>query len=121
MAARVLQEVPQAADQFGLQAARTLLREGAFVGLRDNIRAIGEYSEAKIGKEAAKAQTVDFFKAIETLDGTLFQVRTLVMPRLADTCVAGRTCMRPTARVLMATHLYEYCKRRIGANARRDV
>jgi hypothetical protein len=69
-----LLDVPEAAETFGLEPARSLLREGAFVGLRDNVRVIGEYAVQSIGKDAAKAQVTAFFKAIEELDLALFQV-----------------------------------------------
>ena len=70
-----LLDVPSAAEQFGLEAARALLREGAFVGLRDNVRAIGDYAAAPLGKDASKARVQAFFKAIEDLDLLIFQVR----------------------------------------------
>lgn len=69
-----LLDVTEAADQFGLEAGRALLREGAFVGLRDNVRAVGEYASENMGKDVAKAKVQAFFRAIDVLDGTLFQV-----------------------------------------------
>ena len=73
-----LQDIPAAADEFGLTAARSLLREGAFSGLRDNIRAIGEYAEGKLGKETAKNRVAAIFNSINDLDLLLFQVRALL-------------------------------------------
>lgn len=70
-----LLDVPAAAEEVGLEAARSLLREGAFIGLRDNIRAVGEYAADSIGKDTAKARVAGFFKAIEAVDQILFVVR----------------------------------------------
>jgi hypothetical protein len=71
-----LLDVPDAAETFGLEPARALLREGAFLGVRDSIRAIGEYAARTIGTDSAKAQVTAFFKAIEELDLEIFQVCT---------------------------------------------
>lgn len=53
-------------------AAKTLLREGAFDGLRDNIRAIGEIA-AQNNVADATATVNAFFKALESYDFRLFE------------------------------------------------
>lgn len=57
------------------KAARQLLRTGAFNGLRDNVRALGEYAvsaAAAADKETAAGLVPATFKALEDLDNTLF-------------------------------------------------
>lgn len=52
-------------------AARALLRQGAFAGVRDNIRALGEYA-VQAGQTAAAAQLVPgFFTALNEYDQVL--------------------------------------------------
>jgi len=51
--------------------ARILLRSGAFEGLRDNVRAVGEFAAAS-GNAAAAAAPASFFGAVQTLDYELF-------------------------------------------------
>lgn len=52
-------------------AARALLRQGAFAGVRDNIRALGEYA-GQAGQTAAVAQLVPgFFTALNEYDQVL--------------------------------------------------
>ncbi|KAK9817312.1 hypothetical protein WJX72_012507 [[Myrmecia] bisecta] len=58
-------------------AARSMLRTGALDGVRDNIRALGEYS---VQNSQAQQQTADdlvraFFQAIQAFDYTLFQAQ----------------------------------------------
>jgi len=57
-----------------LQKARELLRSGAFDGLRDNIRALGDYAEQG-GNKDAKKLVDDFFLASQDFDFTLFQAK----------------------------------------------
>lgn len=52
--------------------ARALLRSGPFSGLRDNIRAIGEYAVAG-GAPDAQGLVASFFKELEALDLLFFQ------------------------------------------------
>jgi phage-related tail fiber protein len=58
------------------KAARQLLRTGAFNGLRDNVRALGEYAitaaAVDADKETAAGLVPATFKALEDLDNTLF-------------------------------------------------
>ena len=72
-----LNDVPAVAQQFGVAPARKLIREGAFTGLRDNVRAIGEFVEPELGKDEAKARVNSFFKALEAVDQALFLVRAI--------------------------------------------
>lgn len=52
--------------------ARSLLRSGAFAGLRASVRAIGDYAaERGAGKEAGNALVTGFFKELEGLDQVL--------------------------------------------------
>lgn len=67
--------VPGVVESEGLAAARDLLRKGAFVGLRDNVRAIAEFATPAVGAADAKGRQVALFTAIENLDLTIFNVR----------------------------------------------
>ena len=49
-------------------AARTLLREGAFEGLRDNVKALGEYAVANGTAKDASTLAGTFFLALEAYD-----------------------------------------------------
>ena len=60
--------------------ARLLLRSGAFEGLRDNVRAVGEYAVAAVtaaGASPASTTTArlapDFFAAVQALDFVFFK------------------------------------------------
>jgi hypothetical protein len=74
-----------------------LLRDGAFSGLRDNIRAIGDYAGQQIGKDAAKAQVAGLFKELDTLDGMLFQVNFSNVIKMCKTSICGmfECCFHP--------------------------
>ena len=74
-----LADVPLVAEQVDLTTARKLIREGAFVGIRDNVRAVGEYAEPVIGTAETKARLTAFFRSLEKVDGSLFLVRTLYL------------------------------------------
>eukprot|EP00884_Botryococcus_braunii_P015979 jgi/Botrbrau1/3064/Bobra.0070s0057.1 len=53
--------------------ARLLLRQGAFTGLRDSIKAMGEYaSQSGLESTLAAKMVSDFFSAVEGLDFALF-------------------------------------------------
>ncbi|KAG1663207.1 hypothetical protein FOA52_011300 [Chlamydomonas sp. UWO 241] len=76
----VLEAQAQLAASGGLmgsnkEAARTLLRTGAFSGLRDNIRAVGEFAEQAPGatKESASNLVSTFFIELSDYDYALFQ------------------------------------------------
>ncbi len=49
-------------------AGRTLLREGAFEGLRDNVKALGEYAVANGTAKDASTLAGAFFMALEAYD-----------------------------------------------------
>lgn len=56
--------------------ARRLLRSGAFEGLRDNVRALGEYAAAAAaGGGKPPALAADFFSAVQALDFVLFKAK----------------------------------------------
>lgn len=58
-------------------AARSLLRSGPFSGLRDNVRAVGQYAgkaEGRSPEEGDRLAAV-FFTALQNFDFVLFQVR----------------------------------------------
>lgn len=54
-------------------AARAMLREGAFSGLRDNIRAVGDYAQRQGQGDEGAALVTAFFKALEAYDYSLLQ------------------------------------------------
>ncbi|GAB4821426.1 hypothetical protein N2152v2_008472 [Parachlorella kessleri] len=54
-------------------SARVMLREGAFAGLRDNVRAVGEYAGQQGHAEEGSAAVTGFFKALEAYDYVLLQ------------------------------------------------
>lgn len=64
--------------------ARILLRSGAFEGLRDNVRAVGQYAE-QAGVPGAAALVPDFFKAVQALDFELFSAIRAQAPVGPDT------------------------------------
>lgn len=53
--------------------ARRLLRSGAFEGLRDNVRAVGEYAAAAAAPAPTLASATDFFAAVQALDFVFFK------------------------------------------------
>lgn len=75
IASEQLEYVQLAASDLGCEETRSLLRKGAFVGLRDNIRAVGEYSTEICGKETAQVRVKRVFASLEALDGALLVVR----------------------------------------------
>jgi hypothetical protein len=99
-----LLDVPSAAEVVSLDAARALLRQGAFNGLRDNVRAVSEYAARDIGTEAAKARATAFFKALENVDSALFLVGA-PCPGAAD--VTKERCAG--SRVLLLLRLKRSC------------
>eukprot|EP00887_Chlorella_sp_A99_P002022 scaffold18.g2022.t1 len=54
-------------------AARKLLRTGSFAGLRDNVRAVGQYAAKASGKEAGDTLVAAFFGALQEFDYQLLQ------------------------------------------------
>jgi hypothetical protein len=74
IASEQLEYVQLAASDLGCDETRSLLRKGAFVALRDNIRSIGEYTSATCGKETAQARVKRVFASLEALDGALLVV-----------------------------------------------
>lgn len=75
IASEQLEYVQLAAADLGCEETRSLLRKGAFVGLRDNIRSVGEYSSAICGKDTAQVRVKRVFASLEALDGALLVVR----------------------------------------------
>ena len=67
---------------------RNRLRSGAFDGLRDNVRAVGEYVATTGGAAAAAAAVPAFLSAVERLDFTLFDA--VRSDRIPDAVVARR-------------------------------
>lgn len=55
------------------KAARALLRSGPFNGLRDNIRAIGEYAASSSQLADASSLVGGFFKQLEDFDRLLYE------------------------------------------------
>lgn len=70
-----LSDVPLAADELGIDATRSLLRKGAFDGLRDNVRAVGEYGSAGVGTSTAQAAVKRVFISFNELDQSLLLVQ----------------------------------------------
>jgi hypothetical protein len=85
--------VPLAAQENGVEATRSLLRKGAFVGLRDNIRCVGEYSAAVIGKDEASARVKKVFVSLEALDSALLLVGILAWFTSIHSHPASTYCM----------------------------
>jgi len=56
----------------GVEVSRKLLREGAFTGLRDNVRAVALYAE-RSGREGAGELVGGFFAALQDYDSLLFR------------------------------------------------
>lgn len=77
IASEQLEYVQLAASDLGGEETRSLLRKGAFVGLRNNIRSVGEYSSEICGKEVAQTRVRRVFASLEALDGALLVVRSL--------------------------------------------
>jgi hypothetical protein len=69
-----LRDIPDAVREAGVDVARVILRSGSFDGLRDNIRAVGEYASVRIGKSTAQTRVKAVFAAIEAIDSLLFLV-----------------------------------------------
>jgi hypothetical protein len=55
--------------------ARQLLRSGVFAGLRDNVRAVGEYASERARDESGRDLVRGFFTELEGFDAALRQVR----------------------------------------------
>lgn len=51
--------------------AREQLRSGAFSGLRENVRSVGEYVSQQKGSDEGKVLVRDFFQELEGLDFVL--------------------------------------------------
>lgn len=71
-----LGDVPTAAEELGIEATRSLLRKGAFDGLRDNVRAVGEYATPTVGASVSQAAVKRVFTSFDALDKCLLLVRT---------------------------------------------
>ncbi|KAK9787744.1 hypothetical protein WJX73_009949 [Symbiochloris irregularis] len=69
------QQLERAGDVMGLdpKAARDLLRGGEFGGLRDCIRALGQYAQAEQTKSKADNLVQDVFRDLEAFDFILFE------------------------------------------------
>ncbi|KAA6426895.1 MAG: hypothetical protein FRX49_03219 [Trebouxia sp. A1-2] len=69
------------------QAARTLLRKGSFSGLRDTVKALGEFAtDAGMPTEKAQQLVNNFLMSLQVLDNTLISsLRSKVpVPDIAD-------------------------------------
>lgn len=53
------------------EAARKLLRSGAFAGMRDNVRSLGEYASQRAGNSSGTELVKGFFTELEGLDNAL--------------------------------------------------
>lgn len=90
-----LGDVPLAAEELGIDATRSLLRKGAFDGLRDNVRAVGEYAAPAVGNATAQAAVKRVFVSFDSLDKALLLVRTNSVPVLGCLLppVSGSACL----------------------------
>lgn len=77
-----LDDVPLAAEELGIDATRSLLRKGAFDGLRDNVRAVGEYASAQVSTSTAQAAVKRVFASFDALDKALLLVQHRVSSHL---------------------------------------